>query len=374
MEKAYLYFENDLFIEANSFGGGGSECGEIVFNTSMTGYQEILSDPSYAGQFIAFTMPEIGIVGTNNHDIESNLPYAKGIIVRKYNDFYSNFRANKSLSEYLKEHNILGITNIDTRYITEMIRDNGAMMLAVSTSINSKDGLKELLESSIKTSEARYTNIVSTKEVFKHKTSTYDFNLQTYPKTKFTKKIVVIDFGIKKNILNELSKTGLECEVINSKFDATCLIDRFNNKEIGGVFLSNGPGNPEVLNHEIEEIKKLIKANIPMFGICLGHQLLSIAHGYPTYKLHFGHHGANHPVKNTLTNKIEITAQNHIYSIPESIREIADVTHINLFDNTIEGLKYKNSPIISIQHHPEASPGPKEANAIFKDFFEMVRA
>lgn len=374
MEKAYLYFENDLFIEANSFGGEGSECGEIVFNTSMTGYQEILSDPSYAGQFIAFTMPEIGIVGTNNHDIESNLPYAKGIIVRKYNDFYSNFRANKSLSEYLKEHNILGITNIDTRYITEMIRDNGAMMLAVSTSINSKDGLKELLESSIKTSEARYTNIVSTKEVFKHKTSTYDFNLQTYPKTKFTKKIVVIDFGIKKNILNELSKTGLECEVINSKFDATCLIDRFNNKEIGGVFLSNGPGNPEVLNHEIEEIKKLIKANIPMFGICLGHQLLSIAHGYPTYKLHFGHHGANHPVKNTLTNKIEITAQNHIYSIPESIREIADVTHINLFDNTIEGLKYKNSPIISIQHHPEASPGPKEANAIFKDFFEMVRA
>lgn len=374
MEKAYLYFENDLFIEANSFGGEGSECGEIVFNTSMTGYQEILSDPSYAGQFIAFTMPEIGIVGTNNHDIESNLPYAKGIIVRKYNDFYSNFRANKSLSEYLKEHNILGITNIDTRYITEMIRDNGAMMLAVSTSINSKDGLKELLEFSIKTSEARYTNIVSTKEVFKHKTSTYDFNLQTYPKTKFTKKIVVIDFGIKKNILNELSKTGLECEVINSKFDATCLIDRFNNKEIGGVFLSNGPGNPEVLNHEIEEIKKLIKANIPMFGICLGHQLLSIAHGYPTYKLHFGHHGANHPVKNTLTNKIEITAQNHIYSIPESIREIADVTHINLFDNTIEGLKYKNSPIISIQHHPEASPGPKEANAIFKDFFEMVRA
>lgn len=374
MEKAYLYFENDLFIEANSFGGEGSECGEIVFNTSMTGYQEILSDPSYAGQFITFTMPEIGIVGTNNHDIESNLPYAKGIIVRKYNDFYSNFRANKSLSEYLKEHNVLGITNIDTRYITEMIRDNGAMMLAVSTSINSKDGLKELLESSIKTSEARYTNIVSTKEVFKHKTSTYDFNLQAYPKTKFTKKIVVIDFGIKKNILNELSKTGLECEVINSKFNATCLIDRFNNKEIGGVFLSNGPGNPEVLNHEIEEIKKLIKANIPMFGICLGHQLLSIAHGYPTYKLHFGHHGANHPVKNTLTNKIEITAQNHIYSIPESIREIADVTHINLFDNTIEGLKYKNSPIISIQHHPEASPGPKEASAIFKDFFEMVRA
>lgn len=374
MKKAYLYFQNGYFVEACSFGGEGTRCGEIIFNTSMTGYQEILSDPSYAGQFITFTMPEIGIVGTNNHDIESNSPYAEGIIVRKYNDFYSNFRANRSLGEYLKEYNILGITNIDTRYITEMVRDNGAMMLAVSTSMNSKEQLKEFLESSVEISRMEHVNTISTKQAFSHETSTYDFVSQNYPKARFTKKIVVIDFGVKKNILNELSSTGLECEVINSKFDADWIINRFNNRDIGGVFLSNGPGNPEVLQHEIKEIKKLIKANVPMFGICLGHQLLSIAHGYPTYKLHFGHHGANHPVKNLLTNKIEITSQNHIYSIPESIKEVADVTHINLFDNTIEGLKYKNSPIISIQHHPEASPGPREANNIFEDFFTMVRS
>lgn len=374
MKKAYLYFQNDIFMEGLSFGVDGNRCGEAIFNTSMTGYQEIISDPSYAGQFIIFTMPEIGIVGTNNQDIESlNCPHTKGIIVRNYNNFYSNFRANKSLDAYLKENNIIGVANIDTRYITEIIRDNGAMILAISTNISSKKELKKFLESSIKNNEINYINAISTKKTFKHNKSTYNFLSQSYPKAKFIKKIIVIDFGIKKNILNELSNVGLECEVVNNNFKASDLINKFNSNKIGGIFLSNGPGDPAILKNEIEEIKKLIKANIPMFGICLGHQLLSIANGYNTYKLQFGHHGANHPVKNLITQKIEITSQNHIYSVPKAIENIANITHINLFDGTIEGLRYKNYPIISIQHHPEASPGPKEASNIFKDFFDMVK-
>ena len=375
MDKAYLYLENGLFFEVDSFGASGSKCGEIIFNTSICGYQEILTDPSYAGQFILFTMPEIGIVGTNNQDIESiSAPHTSGIIVRNYNDFYSNFRAKESLSTYLKNHNILGICNIDTRFLTKLIRDEGAMLACISTKLDSKDKLKSLLENSPSIKDTNYLPIVSTKKSFIHKKAKYNFEIQEYSQPNFKKKIVVIDFGIKQNILNELSEVGLECRVISSNFCAKEIIDNFNDFKIGGVFISNGPGDPSILKNEIKEIKKLIEAKIPIFGICLGHQLISIACGYPTYKLPFGHHGANHPVKNTITNKIEITSQNHIYSVPKDIKKIAHVTHLNLFDGTIEGLKYKQYPIISLQHHPEASPGPKEANAIFREFFEMVRA
>lgn len=374
MEKAYLYLENGLFFEVDSFGADVSECGEIIFNTSLFGYQEILSDPSYAGQFVVFTMPEIGIVGANNQDVESiSTPHAKGIITRNYNDFYSNFRAKESLSSYLKKHNIIGVCNIDTRFLTKLIRDNGVMMAAISTKLNSKDELKSLLESTPNIKDINYSSKVSTKNSFIHKKAKYDFKILEYGEPKFKKKIIVIDFGIKQNILNELSEVGLECEVVGSDFDAKDVIERFNSSKIGGVFISNGPGNPALLENEIKEIKKLIDARIPMFGICLGHQLISIACGYPTYKLAFGHHGANHPVKNTITNKIEITSQNHIYSVPENIKEIAHITHVNLFDGTIEGLKYKKYPIISLQHHPEASPGPRDGSVIFKEFFEMVR-
>lgn len=372
MKKAYIYLECGIFLEARSFGFEGTNFGEMIFNTSLCGYQEILSDPSYAGQFVVFCMPEIGIVGVNEADNERDIPHCKGIIVRNYNDFYSNFRAQSSLDSYFKKHKIMGISDIDTRFLTKVVREFGAQHIIASTQIKTESELKKELAKSPKISDINYIKDISTKASKTHAKGIFSFESMSYQKPKLNKKIIAIDFGIKNNILNELSQVGLECEVMGIPFNADNIIVRFKKREIGGVFLSNGPGDPSILKNEIKEIKKLIKAKIPIFGICLGHQLLSLAHGYATYKLSFGHHGANHPVKNLATNTIEITSQNHIYSVPESISEIATVTHRNLFDNTIEGLRYKDSPIISLQHHPEASPGPREASAIFKDFYEMV--
>ncbi len=374
MTPVWIYLENGTFIEAKSFGADTTLVGEIVFNTSMSGYQEIASDPSYAGQFVTFTMPEIGNVGVNAEDMESKAAYTKGIIVRNHQERYSNFRAEDSLENFLKEQGVMGICDIDTRYLTKMIRKEGAMMMVASTKINDKEELKKVLANSPRIEEVNYIEEVSTKESYIHKDATYDavnFVYKNAPEIKA--KIVAIDFGIKRNILNELTDAGLHVEVSPNSFDADNLISRVKSGEIDGIFLSNGPGDPLVLKKEQEQIKKLIDAKIPMFGICLGHQLLSISHGYDTYKLKFGHHGGNHPVKNQSNGVVEITAQNHNYNVPDNITEIADVTHINLFDNTIEGLKYKNSPIFSVQHHPESSPGPKESRYIFTQFLSLLK-
>jgi carbamoyl-phosphate synthase small subunit len=333
-----------------------------------------MSDPSYAGQFVTFTAPEIGNVGVNAEDMESKAAHAKGMIVRQYQDRYSNFRAEDSLANFLKEHGVMGICDIDTRYLTKMLRSEGAMMMVASTEISDKDELKKVLESSPRIEEVNYIKEVSTKEPYVHPNGTYDataFKYNDAPKAEA--KIVAIDFGVKRNILNELTQVGLEVEVVPNTFDADNLIARVKNKEIDGVFLSNGPGDPLVLKEEQEQIKKLIKAKVPMFGICLGHQLLSISHGYETYKLKFGHHGGNHPVKNIKTGMVEITAQNHNYNVPDNITEIAEVTHNNLFDNTIEGLRYNDAPIFSVQHHPESSPGPKESRYIFGEFLSLLK-
>jgi carbamoyl-phosphate synthase small subunit len=373
MQTVYIYLENGLFLEGKSFGASGTVVGEVVFNTSMTGYQEILTDPSYAGQFVTFTMPEIGNVGVNNDDSESSQIHCKGMIARNYNENYSNFRGEKSLSELLKEQNTLGICDIDTRYITKVLRDNGAMMMIASTEISSKEELKVKLESSPRIEDINYIEQVSSKEPYIHKFGAWNMSTMSYNKAVMSdKKIVVVDFGVKRNILNELVASGLEVEVIPSDFDGDQLIQRFEEGEIGGVFLSNGPGDPLTLTKEKVQVQKLLDKNIPMFAICLGHQMLSIAHGHDTFKLTFGQHGGNHPVAN-VGKVVEITAQNHNYNVPDSIKEIADVTHINLFDNTIEGVKYKNKPIFSVQHHPEASPGPHESKYVFKEFADMVK-
>ncbi len=372
MKKVSLYFENGLFLEADSFGASGTSVGEIVFNTSMTGYQEIVTDPSYAGQFITFTMPEIGNVGCNSQDMESRGAYCKGIIVRSYQARPSNFRCEESLDELLVKYGVLGITNIDTRFLTKMLRSEGAMMMIASTQIHNIDELKELLANSPRIEEVNYIQEVSTKESYIHKEARYNAQTFEYEKPDTTKKIIALDFGIKRNILNELTHAGMEVEVVPNSIDTDTIIDRFKSKDIDGVFLSNGPGDPLILKEEQEKIKKLIDAKIPMFGICLGHQLLSISHGYETYKLKFGHHGGNHPVKNQSNGMVEITAQNHNYNVPDNIIEVATVTHTNLFDNTIEGLRYNNSPIVSVQHHPEASPGPHESSYIFSSFKDML--
>ncbi|MBL0708441.1 MAG: glutamine-hydrolyzing carbamoyl-phosphate synthase small subunit [Sulfurimonas sp.] len=374
MMKTYVYLENGTFIEAKSFGAEDTVVGEIVFNTSMSGYQEIMSDPSYAGQFVTFTMPEVGNVGVNDEDMESSKAHAKGMIVRKYQKRYSNFRANESLDTFLKKHGVMGICDIDTRFLTKMIRAEGAMMMVASTTISDKDELKKILENSPRIQDVNYIEQVSTKTAYKHKSSTYskvEFRYEDAPNTQAN--IAVIDFGVKRNILNELVAAGIGVEVLPNSFEAEKLIESYKSKAIDGVFLSNGPGDPLVLKREQGEIKKLIKAKIPMFGICLGHQLLSISHGYDTFKLKFGHHGGNHPVKNENTGLVEITAQNHNYNVPDNIIEVAEVTHTNLFDNTIEGLKYKDSPIFSVQHHPEASPGPKESQYIFSEFLSLIK-
>jgi len=372
LNKVWLYFENGLFLEAKSFGAKGTAVGEVVFNTSITGYQEIITDPSYAGQFITFTMPEIGNVGVNEEDFESKSVFCKGVIVRSYQDRYSNFRAEDSLSSLLKKFNVLGICDIDTRFITKMLRDEGAMEMVASTQISDKDELKKILENSPKIGEINYIKEVTTKESYIHTLGKYDAKEFKYTTPQTTKKIIAYDFGIKRNILNELVSAGLKVEVIPANTPASYVIDKFKNKEIGGVFLSNGPGDPLVLDEQKKIVQELIDAKIPMFGICLGHQMLSIAHGFDTYKLKFGHHGGNHPVRNE-DGKVEITAQNHNYNVPESIKGVAKVTHINLFDNTIEGLEYNCGNIISVQHHPEASPGPHESAYIFKEFAKRVK-
>jgi len=373
MAKVYLYLENGTYLEADSFGAETTLVGEIVFNTSLTGYQEIASDPSYAGQFVTFTMPEIGNVGVNVDDMESKGAFTKGLIVRAYHERYSNFRGERSLGDFLKEQGVMGICNIDTRYLTKMVRAEGAMMMVASTETSDIDELKKILADSPRIEDVNYIEEVSTKEAYKHTQGTYDavnFKFNEAPTVKA--KIAAIDFGVKRNILNELTQAGMEVEVLPNDFDADALVKRVADGELHGVFLSNGPGDPLILKKEQESVKKLIAAKVPMFGICLGHQLLSISHGYDTYKLKFGHHGGNHPVKNTKTGMVEITAQNHNYNVPANITEIADVTHTNLFDDTIEGLNYKSGHVYSVQHHPEASPGPKESAYIFSEFLSLM--
>lgn len=373
MKTVYIYLENGTMLTGKSFGASGTAVGEIVFNTSMTGYQEIITDPSYAGQFVTFTAPEIGNVGVNDNDNESTQAHCKGVLVRAYNEHYSNFRAEKSLSSLLKENNTLGICEIDTRYLTKMLRDQGAMMMIASTELTTEEELKAELEKSPRIEDINYIEQVSTKEPYVHKYGAWNMETMSYNKAMMSdKKIVVVDFGVKRNILNELVESGLEVEVIPSDFKADDLIARFEKGEIGGVFLSNGPGDPLTLTKEKEQVQKLIDKNIPMFAICLGHQMLSIAHGHDTFKLPFGQHGGNHPVQND-KKVVEITAQNHNYNVPDSIEQIATITHKNLFDNTIEGVSYNNKPIFSVQHHPEASPGPHESKYVFKEFADIVK-
>ncbi len=372
-KKIWIYLEDGTYLEARSFGFEGTKTGEIVFNTSMSGYQEIMSDPSYAGQFVVFTMPEIGNVGCNDDDMESRSVYSSGAIVRNYQPRYSNFRGEKSLGEFLQEHQSLGICDIDTRFLTKLIRDRGPQMMIASTEISDKESLKAELAKAPRIEEVNYIKEVSTKTVYTHESGSWDPMTQRYKEPiSLGKKIVVIDFGVKRNILNELRQTGLGVEVIPHDFDAEALIARYQKNEIAGVFLSNGPGDPLILTEEAAKIKQLIDARVPMFAICLGHQLLSIAHGHKTYKLKFGQHGGNHPVANQSTKRVEITAQNHNYNVPDSICDIATVTHINLFDQTIEGVKYNNEPIFSVQHHPEASPGPHDSKYIFEEFARML--
>ena len=318
-------------------------------------------------------MPEIGIVGTNENDNESKEIYASGILMRELSSTFSNFRARESLQDYLKKHKKIGIYNLDTRYLVKMIRKHGNLRAVISTEISSKEELKFALEKTARIDEINFVKEVSTKKVYSHKKGVWNASLQKYNDIKKSlKKIAVIDYGVKTNILNELVEIGFEVDVYPYNVKASELISLYKKGKIQGVFLSNGPGEPKILKQEIIEIKKLIEAKIPILGICLGHQLLSNAFGYETYKMKFGQHGANHPVININTKTVEITAQNHNYNVPEELAKVAFITHRNLFGDNVEGVRYKNYPIISVQHHPEASSGPHESKYIFKEFMNLM--
>ena len=361
IKKAILVLEDGTTYEGKNFGSEGSSFGEIVFNTSMTGYQEIITDPSYCGQIITFTYPEIGNYGTNKSDLECKKSFATGIIVKNLSPVHSNWQSDNDLNGFLKSQNLIGILGVDTRSITRKIRSTGAMRAGISTEIlNSEELHKKVLNSPSKLGRD-LAKVVTTKENYRG----------PMPKVQPAFPIIAMDFGIKQNILNRLSAYGLAPLVI----PATATFDEIKAINPSGLFLSNGPGDPEPVQYAVETIKKVIdKLNIPIFGICLGHQLLAQAFGAKTYKLKFGHRGANQPVKNLLTGKIEITSQNHGFAVDtETLPKELELTHYNLNDNTNEGFRHKERPIFSVQYHPEASPGPHDSDYLFRDFVGLIK-
>ena len=359
--SATLVLNNNQIFKGLALGAKKTVVGEVCFNTSMTGYQEIISDPSYAGQIINFTFPHIGNVGTNFDDNETSVPFAKGVIINCDISNPSNYRSIKHFDEWLRKNDIPGICNVDTRDITNTIRDEGAPKGSLTTVKNVK--IADLKKKNQNWSGLNGLDLA--KDVTCSKS--YKFNKKSNAKYK----IVAIDYGIKLNILNSLSNFNCEIVVVPASTDAQEII----NIEPDGVFLSNGPGDPKATGkYAVPIINKLIKNNIPLFGICLGHQLIALALGAKTKKMFLGHRGANHPVKNLKTGLVEITSQNHGFEVSKkSIPKHVLVTHSSLFDGGIEGIKHKTKKVFSVQYHPESSPGPHDSHYLFNEFFEMIK-
>ncbi|MGC1454476.1 MAG: glutamine-hydrolyzing carbamoyl-phosphate synthase small subunit [Nitrospirota bacterium] len=368
MKKAVLALADGMVFEGHSFGAEGEASGEVVFNTSMTGYQEILTDPSYKGQIVTMTYPQIGNYGVNDEDVESARPYAEGFVVKEYLDFPSNWRAKKSLNEYLRENGIVGIQGIDTRALTRHLRDFGAQPGVITTK-----AIKP--ESVVASARAlpKMGGLDLVKEVTCAKAYTWDqgdWDLKTGYGGKASSRYLVVayDYGIKRNILRLLTSAGCDVTVV----PATMSAEEVLAMNPDGVFLSNGPGDPEPVIYAIENIKKLLGKK-PIFGICLGQQLFGLALGGRTYKLKFGHHGGNQPIMDLETRKVEIAAENHGFAVDmETVKDQVVMTHVNLNDNTCEGFQHKSLPAFSVQYHPEASPGPHDSRYLFKRFIDMM--
>jgi len=369
-----LVLENKTIFKGIGIGYQGMATGEVCFNTSLTGYQEIISDPSYAGQIINFTFPHIGNVGTNNEDDESDKIWTKGVIFNSEITSPSNYRSLRNLDIWLKKNKIVGITGLDTRSLTNFIRDKGAPKGTICNDRRGNFNLKKLLNSSIKWPGLKGLDLAETvtakKKYIWQGFKTWKKGIGFEKNKKKIYKIIAIDYGIKKNILRYFSNFNCKVTVVPCNLQAKEIIKL----KPDGIFLSNGPGDPAATGkYAINIIQKLIKENIPIFGICLGHQLLALALKAKTKKMKLGHRGANHPVKNLINNKVEITSQNHGFEIiKESLPKNVEVTHKSLFDNCIEGIKLKNKPIFSVQYHPESNPGPQDSHYLFKQFINEV--
>ena len=373
--SAILILENKTIFKGIGIGYQGEATGEVCFNTSLTGYQEIISDPSYAGQIINFTFPHIGNVGTNNEDIESDKIWTRGVIFNSEVTDPSNYRSLKHLDIWLKKNKIVGITGLDTRSLTSFIRDKGAPKGTISNNKLSKFNIKRLMKRTITWPGLNGMDLA--KEVSTKKTYTWKglktWNKETGYKKNNKKKyrVIAIDYGIKKNILRYFSNFDCEVKVVSCKEGVENLL----NYKPHGIFLSNGPGDPAATGkYAIPIVQKLMKSNLPVFGICLGHQILALALNAKTKKMKLGHRGANHPVKNLISKKVEITSQNHGFEVvKESLPKNVEITHSSLFDNCIEGIKLKNKPVFSVQYHPESNPGPQDSVYLFQEFINSIK-
>ncbi len=371
-QSALLVLEDGTAFWGKSFGATGTAVGEVVFNTGMTGYQEVLTDPSYRGQMITFTYPELGNTGVNSEDEESDHPHARAVIARNVCYYPSNWRSRSSLPDYLAQHQIPGIYNVDTRALTRLLRVYGSMNGAISTEILDSQQLLDHVKATPSMEGLNLVNEVTTKSVYEWcdpTDSRWEFRPIMEQDDPHALTVVAIDFGIKRNILRRLASYG--CRVIVVPADTTP--EQIYQYDPDGIFLSNGPGDPAVVTEGIETTKALLQQGKPIFGICMGHQILGLSLGAETFKLKFGHRGLNQPAG--LQQQVEITSQNHGFAVTEESlqNDQVEITHLNLNDRTVAGLRHKTLPVFSVQYHPEASPGPHDADYLFAEFVASMR-
>ena len=370
---ARLALEDGLVLAGTGFGADTESVGELVFNTSMSGYQEILTDPSYRGQTVMLTQPHIGNYGVNSEDEESAKVWLSGLVVREACQRASNARSGAELSDYLQQHGVPGIDSVDTRMLTRHVRDHGEQRVLITRDMTSTDAqLVERVRKAPRVADVDHVLKVTTADAYDWDKGYESQFSPPAPGTVRGKRprIVAYDFGAKRNILRSLVACGLDVTVVSAATPAEAVLER----KPDGVFLSNGPGDPAICRYAIDSAKVLVK-KVPVFGICLGHQILGHVFGGKTYKMKFGHHGGNQPVIDLSTGKVEITSQNHSYAVdPKSLPDSVEVTHKNLNDDTVEGLRHRELPVFSVQYHPEAAPGPHDALYLFRRFVELLEA
>jgi carbamoyl-phosphate synthase small subunit len=369
--EAILALEDGTWFRGAAAGAEGEARGEVVFNTSMSGYQEVLTDPSYSGQIVTMTCPEIGNYGVSMEDVESRAPQVAGFVIRDESPVASNWRSEMTLRDYLVANNIVAISDIDTRALTRQLRSGGVMRGIIATGGQlDPQALIEQARSIPPMEGSDLVRGVTPAEAFdwpEEDPDEFGVTPDRLPKQRL--KIAAYDFGMKWNILRRLSAHGFDVRV----YPATTPASELLATKPDGIFLSNGPGDPAPLTYAIDNAKALVQSDVPVFGICLGHQILGLAMGGNTFKLKFGHRGGNHPVKKLATGKVEITSQNHGFAVdPASLPDDVEVTHLNLYDGTVEGLRHKQHPVFCVQYHPEASPGPHDADYLFDDFLNLI--